>query len=222
MTNENIPAELKTLRLIPLSKRTKEQQRRYQALETARSRANAKNKALDDKLAKISDAATTLSEFHELNRAEVDAGQLKVWLEQQERVLDQIHWMATWQDQDPNEVDYYVSLEDGLADLEHFIAEHGFIRDCDTFHSEVLKEFTPRWALFADRYYDDPIWGRITPYFKEPARLKALCDGENEPTRVWVLFGVRTAIPEFQYSHWRSDLNAQQSRVVAAFVPGGR
>lgn len=219
MANE-IPTELKTLRLIPLKKRTKEQQKRYQALETAYSRANAKNKKLDEKLAKISDAGTTLAEFHELNRAEVDAGQLKVWLEQQERVLDQIHWMATWQDQDPNEVDYYVSLEDGLNDLERFIAEHGFIKDAYDYSSQTLRDFEPLFAVWADRKLDDSFYrrcwgGAIAAYYKDPQRLKALCE-ENEPTRIFALFGIMTAMREFHYLQWKADLKARQSRVKAA------
>ncbi len=188
MANENISTELKTLRLIPLSKRTKEQQKRYQALETQRSRANAKNKALDAKLAKISDVATTVDEFYQLNRAEVDAEQLAAWQEQQERVLDQLHWMRTWRDQDPDD-ELFVGFAEGLDCLEDFIREHGFIKDGYDYSSQVLKDFEPGWAIWAAKIYNDLIWGKIIPFYKDPERLKALSE-ENAATRVWALFGL--------------------------------
>lgn len=203
--------ELDDLRLIPEAERTNTQSRRYQTLMMRKSRDNVRSKQVDAKLQKICDSAQTREQFWQLNRAQVSAEQLAAWAKQSELVEDQLYWMRTFREQDSNDPDY-VSLNEGLADLDNFVHEHGLIRD--VFHSEVLKNFEPRWAIYADKNYDDPIWGHITAYYKDSERLKALCS-ENEPTRVWVLYGIRIAMDEFHYNEWKLRLRAIQQQVVA-------
>lgn len=73
--------------------------------------------------------AGTIEQFWERNRAQAPPELIKELLEQQERALDQIRWLRNLMEgtgvgpEDPD----YVSVEDGVADLEDFIQEHGVV-----------------------------------------------------------------------------------------------
>jgi hypothetical protein len=71
----------------------------------------------------------TVKEFWKRNRAQAPPELIKELLEQQERALDQISWLRNAMEgtgvgpEDPD----YISVEDGTADLEDFIQEHGTV-----------------------------------------------------------------------------------------------
>jgi hypothetical protein len=97
---------------------------------------------------------------------------------------------------------------DGLDLLEDSIQQHGFINDFQ-YQSKVLNEHEPSsifvWETAAHK---DKIWGNVTPYWKDTDRLAALIE-ENEPTRVWALYGVRIGVPQYHYYKWMQNLKGQ-------------
>jgi len=204
---------LKQLRLIDEAKRTTEEQKELQRLATAKTRAKKPNIKQWAKIIEIGAACDTVGEFHEANLRNVDAEQLKNWLELQECVADQLHWMAHWREQDASDPDY-VSLDEGWTDLKNFIEAVGFIKDGFDYRSEFLKSFKPDWSIWNDKDRRDPIWGALGPYFKNAELLTALC-GENEATKVRALYGLRIGIPEYHYGLWCQDITAKTAVLLA-------
>jgi hypothetical protein len=186
---------LRELELIPSKQRTPEERREYQKLATRKSRS--KTQFNDGRLAKIAAAAESLEEFWQANRREVDEGLMAGWLAQQERVQDQLYWLNFgWRLplDDPD----FLSLAEGTDDLDDFIEDHGFIRDAYKFRSDVLNDFQPGWAIWADENFGD-----LKPYWKRPKVLKALME-ENDATRVFCLYGIRIGLPEYHVIRWRN------------------
>src|SRR5258705_7078001 len=119
---------LTQLQLIDKAKRTHEEALELQRLLTARTRAKKPTTKQWAKIIEVGAACDSVAEFHEANLRNVDADQLKNWMTLQERVEDQLYWMRTWREQDPND-ELYVSLDEGWDDLKNFIETIGFIKD---------------------------------------------------------------------------------------------
>jgi len=68
-------------------------------------------------------------QFWEVQRKKLSEDELARLNERQESVFDQVHWMESWAngtyDVSPDDALYYVGLEEGIADLEADVAQHG-------------------------------------------------------------------------------------------------
>lgn len=192
---------LEQLRLIPKAERSRAEQLELGRLATRKSRTG--NKVKDSKIDRNARAADTVEEFWQLNRRDVAEDLLAGWLALQEEVHDQNYWLQFGR-QLPPEDEFYVSLEDGLEDLSEFIAEHAFIKDWVNFNSDYLNDFRPCWAIWETRHHNDRIWGEVEPYWKNPKLLNALIE-ENDPTRVYALYGVRIGMSEGEVTKWKRN-----------------
>lgn len=207
MTTEAIALEerrLQELSLTPKSKMTEEQRKEYNRLHNRKSRRKTTTNEGWKKLLDRAERAETQEQFWYLNRAEESPKQLEEWGAQQEVIHDMLHWMANVGTDSPAD-ELYVSLEDGLDLLNDSITTRGFIKDGFSYKSKVLQDFIPDWAIWATTDFKDVIWGAITPYWKDSDRLTALIE-ENEPTRVWALYGIKTAVPEYHYNKWKQKI----------------
>lgn len=83
------------------------------------------HKALPASILKIND----LTEFRQANRASLQTDELESMLAEQDAVLDKIHWAKAQiegtYDADPNDETVYVGLQEGTADFEKFVQDHG-------------------------------------------------------------------------------------------------
>ena len=179
------------------SEQSPEQRRTYNATKAKESRARKK-------LREAASNATTQEEFwQKMRQSATPADQIKIeqWQAEQERVLDQMYWLnAGWQTA-PDDPDF-VSYEDGLGDLDDFIATHGMIHD-ENYTSHDLNDFTPHWAIWCSKAeIKDPIWGVVEGFWKDAQRFEALCQ-ENEPTRIYCMYGVKTALPQYHVRLWK-------------------
>ncbi len=147
----------------------------------------------------------TAAEFHALNRKMVSGQQIAEWKRQSELVQDQLYWMRTWHEQDPND-ELFVGFDEGYQNLLEFVREQGgFVKDAYKYGSSYLNDFRPFWAIWLPESRTEKPWGTIAPYFKDSERLLALCD-ENEPTRVAALYGFSISIPEYHFLAWQRGL----------------
>jgi hypothetical protein len=147
------------------------------------------------KLIKESLGCTTIEAFHDLQRKTLPTDKLADLQWQQEAVEDVLEFMRTGCDVSPDD-EYFVGLHEGLAMIEAFIETRGFIRDSTKFNDIDLVSFQPGWSLW-DKYWTD--W-----------RLEALC-AENEPTKVFALYGIRIGLSEYQYQQWRGEISPQHA-----------
>jgi hypothetical protein len=200
-TIEHEEKRLQELSLTPKAKMTEEERREYNKLHNRKSRRKTSTTEGMKKLLERAERAETLEQFWQLNRAEESPTQIETWLAEQEAIEDQLHWMAHYQEQIPSDDDY-VSLADGIDIAEDTIQKNGFIKDAFSYTSRVLNEFEPMFAIWADRTLSDSYtkkhWGTVKPYWKDAKRLAALLE-ENEPTRIFALYGVRISLPEFHF-----------------------
>jgi hypothetical protein len=213
-TNEAIALEerrLQELSLTPKAKMSDEERREYNKLHNRKSRRKTNTTEGMKKLLERAERAETQEQFWQPNRSEQTQAQLDIWLAQESVVLDMLSWMKDGLKLPPND-DCFVSLADGLDLLNDSIQQHGFIKDAFTYTSRVLNEFEPMWGIWADRTFSDSYtkkyWGTVKPYWKDLDRLSALIE-ENEATKVWALYGIRTALPEFHYYKWMQNLKGQ-------------
>ncbi len=194
---------LAVLRAIPKLDRTAEQQREFSRLDQRQRRVKEGTGLTKDVLSKIE----TAEEFHRLQRATVSGKKIHDWKEQEEHVLDQLHWMNKGWTCSPHDPDF-VSLEEGLPDLEDFIGEHGLIHD-DVYQSPFLQDFRPYWGIWAPKVIYDPIWGTVSPYWRDTERFHALC-AESEATMIYAKFGIRVALPACQLRLWKQRIDAHK------------
>jgi hypothetical protein len=210
-TNEAIALEekrLQELSLIPKSKMTEDERKEYNRLHNRKSRRKTSTSEGVKKLLERAQRAETQEQFWQLNRAEESPKQIEDWLAQQEIILDMLNWAEHWQELTPDD-ECFVSLADGLDLLNDSIEKNGFVKDIN-FNSRLLNEFSPTWAIFATTTYKDKIWGAITPYWKDTDRLAALIE-ENEPTKVYTLYGIRIGVPEYHFLMWKGELRHKVS-----------
>jgi hypothetical protein len=176
------------LRQIPKGDRTPEEQREFRRLEQRRYRAKEPK---GDTLSMVA----TAEEFWSANRLLANGQKIRGWKEQEESVLDKLFWMNNGWACSPTDPDF-VSLEEGLADLDAFIGEHGLIHDDSSVYQHyVLQDFRPSWGVWATKTIFDPIWETIEGFWRDE-RLGALCE-ENEPTAIYAKYGIRTALSAY-------------------------
>jgi len=202
---------LQELSLIPKSKRTPEEDKEYSKLHVRKSRRRLNTDVGWKRLLERAEIAETQNQFWQLNRDAESPTQIQTWLAEQEIILDMLCWMKDGLELSPAD-DCYVSLQGGLDLLEDSIQLHGFIKDAFSYTSRVLNEFQPTWGIWADRTFSDShtkqYWGIVKPYWKDSDRLSALIE-ENEATKIWALYGIRTAVPEYHYYKWTQNLKGQ-------------
>jgi hypothetical protein len=186
------------------SEHNPEQRRTYNATKAKESRARKK-------LREAAAHAATAEEFwQKMRQSAIPTEQIRIkqWEALQERVFDQMYWLnAGWQTA-PDDIDF-VSYEDGLDLLDDFIAMHGLIHD-ETYKHPDLNDFAPQWAIWLGKaQVKDPIWGVVEGFWRDATRFDALCE-ENEPTRVYCLYGIRIALPQYHVRLWKQRIYNHQ------------
>ena len=177
------------LRQIPTANRTSEEQREFRRLEQRRYRAKeTKGNVLAD--------VQTAEDFWKANRLLANPQKLHEWKEREERVLDQIFWMNNGWACSPQAADF-VSLHEGLADIEAFIAEYGLIHDDSNVYQHcVPQNFRPSWGVWATKTLFDPIWGTVEGFWRDE-RFNALCS-ESPASEIYARYGIRIALGAFE------------------------
>lgn len=184
------------LRSIPIKDRTQEEKNETQRLRRRLDKYKEESKvAINERV--------TLDEFWKLNRASVTS-KIPAWREQEERVLDQIFWMNKgWacSPLDPN----FVSLQEGLEDLDEFVAEFGLIPDIPSACQDPdLRDFQPPWALLENIH-------------KDPERLNALCR-ESPAAEIYVRYGIRTALFAYEVQMFKQRIAEHERAKVHSDV----
>ncbi|VVB52993.1 Uncharacterised protein [uncultured archaeon] len=186
--------------------RSHEETKEFNRLEARRRRAGKSPK--DNALADVLNA----QEFWNANRLLLPKKKSDEYLAQQERVFDILFWMSDgWRE--PQAPDF-VSLGEGIADLENFVSEHGVISDDpSSYKHHTLQDFVPSWGVWAERDIEsDPIWGYVEPFYKDAERFKALCC-ESPATEIYARYGIRTALPAFHLRKFLSRIEAHKNGV---------
>jgi hypothetical protein len=200
---------LQELSLTPKAKMSDDERKEYARLHNRKSRRKTNTTEGWKKLLERAERAETQEQFWQMNRTEESPKQIEDWLAQQEIILDMLNWAEHWQELTPDD-ECFVSLPDGLDLLQDSIEKNGFVKDIN-FNSRALNEFSPTWAIWNNKTYKDAIWGNVIPYWKDD-RLAELIQ-ENEPTRIFALFGIRTAVSEYAYLMWKGELRSKISNL---------
>ena len=198
---------LQQLSLTPKSKMTEEERKEYNRLHNRKSRRKTNTTEGMKKLLERAERAETQEQFWQLNRAEESPTQIETWRAQESVVLDMLSWMKDGLELTPDD-ECYVSLPDGLDLLNESIEKYGFVKEIN-FNSRALNEYTPTWAIWNNKTHKDAIWGLVIPYWKDD-RLAALIE-ENEPAKVYALYGIRIGVPEYAYLMWKGELRQKVS-----------
>lgn len=170
--------------------RSVEQQREFTRLYQKSRRRDQRGE--ESPFAQIEDA----EDFWAANRLTLTKKKLDELLAQQELVLDEEHWMQHGFEVDPSDPDF-VSLEEGLQDLDAFIATHLIHDEPQACQHHELRDFMPAWGLFAPKDTYDKVWGRVEAFYKNAEHFNALCS-ESRATEVFARFGIRIALGAFQ------------------------
>lgn len=187
------------LRQIPRAQRSNDEQREFARLEARRYRQNASKKDV------LSDVPTA-EKFWEANRLLLPKTKLNEYLAHQSLVEDQLYWMAKGWECSPQDPDF-VSLEEGLEDLDRFVSEHGLIHDdCSVYQHYFLRDYTPQFAIWCG-------------FWKNPELFNALCN-ENEPTRIFAKYGIRIALSAAQVRLFKHRVAEHQRARAPITVPG--
>jgi hypothetical protein len=187
----------------PFESLTKEQQKRRYQREAKRKERKGKNalkaeanaaKALED--FRTRDSKLTLGQFWNRNRNQLPEDTRAQYVILHEQVLDQLAWMwdnlyGTY-DVKPEEEDFYISLEEGFADMEAFVKEH-----------DILY----RYSLSDATNYDRPDWVNLFVYKNDEYGAREQAKQENLATRIWLSCGLLTALPwefvdKFRKFYW--------------------
>lgn len=150
-------------------------------IDAARQRNKRKRVANEKAAQAASDSTQTLDAFWKAQRSLVSRETLAPMLARQERVLDSLHWLKAQldgtYDVDPNEAEFYVSFEEGAADI---------IRDYETFgfcQTEIS------WNEF----------------WRNPELLQMLTS-RNDATATYARYGIITAVPSHHYHVFQKHL----------------
>lgn len=186
------------LRQIPRAQRSDDEQREFAKLEARRYRQNASKKDV------LSDVPTA-EKFWAANRLLLPKKTLDEYLAQQPLVEDQLYWMANGWRLPPHDPDF-VSLDEGLADMETFVAEHGLISDDPlSYRHPVLQDFEPSCGVWTLQDTFDPIWRFVPAFFKDSERFNALCS-ESPATDIFARYGIRIGIPAYHLRLFKSRI----------------
>lgn len=201
----------KELEALPVKGRTRAEHNEYQRLRRQQKKLSDKGEPTIRE--RVGDRVRTAEQFWELNRASVTA-KLPAWREQENRVLDQIFWMSKGWACSLQATDF-VSLEEGLADMEAFVAEHGLIHDDSSVYQHYeLRDFQPSWGVWTLQDTFDPIWRFVPAFFKDSERLSALCS-ESSATEKYAKYGIRTALNAYAVRMFKLCItNHQHSQLL--------
>lgn len=144
-------------------------------------------------------AASTPDEFWAISIATFPEEKIAAWKQRQERVLDIIYWIEEMvkgtYDASPDNEEEYVSPEDGNADLNADLAQHG---QCDCHGILMLGEFWKNSSRMAVRYVDD------------------------RPDSVFAKTGIVTGIPSHWVEKWREFYQGYRLRKAKAEAEASR
>jgi hypothetical protein len=177
----------------PFESLTPDQQRRRKQREAKRKERKGKQAAkAEAQAAKVeeairqSDTKLTIGKFWAKNRDRLDEDTRAQYVQLHEQVLDQLAWMWDWMhgtyDVKPEEVDFYVSLEEGYSDMEKFVAEHGVVYGYDLGLFNITAKSYDRPGLQNVELYKDDWEFRTSMQ-------------QNVATRIWLSCGLLLALP---------------------------
>jgi hypothetical protein len=184
---------------VPILTPTQEAEIRRKAKDALRKRQERADRKRAKKAAEaeaagtlpvVADAAfvevATVEEFWQRNRAAAPPELIKELLEQQERALEQISWIRNLMEgtgvgpEDPD----FVSVEDGVADLEDFIQEHGVVETS---------------------FVNLGCW-------KDPAVFTALVVTDDSNAR-YLQFGILTSLTAHRYKQFQQWLESRKPKI---------
>ena len=99
--------------------------------------------------------------------------------------LDQIHWLQTFANQNPDDPDF-VSVSEGEQNLDDFVREHGVVRLGYIYRNQSLRP---------------DCW---TEYWKDKDVLAKLC-AEDPNTKGYALYNLLAGIPDHLYISFKRD-----------------
>lgn len=189
--------------VLEIKSKAARRQARYRAnLELAKQKRKAESDAVNQ----------TPDRFWEKNRSAANQTKIEKYLEQQERVLDQLHWMETQvkgTGVPPSDIDY-VSLEEGAADVTAFVAEYGicqmeiiwlkFWLDAETregFIFELMSKSSKASDSFLSSQKGVDVFSEITKH--------------QDATAVFAKYGIVTAVPGHRLHAWQTWLRSRQA-----------
>ncbi len=115
----------------------------------------------------------------------------------------------------PND-EMYVSLAEGLRNIDTHIAEHGTIHDnVSSYQSPFLRDHVPGWSVWAPRDINDAVWGKIVAFYKDRALFAELCE-EGGPTEIMTRYGLKVGLSSWEVQRFK-DRIAEHKR--AQIVP---
>lgn len=195
---------LQQLRSIPKAQRSEEEQKEFQRLYQRSKRRDQRGE--ESPFAKIEDA----EEFWAAQRETLSKVELNKLVAAQELVRDQEFWMKHGFELDPSDLDY-VNFQEGLADLQQFVAERGIIHDChESYDSALLRHFDGfSFALWNPRDYKDRVFGNVPAFFKLP-EFDELCH-ENPQTATYAKYGIKTALLWSQVAEFKRKAESHKS-----------
>jgi hypothetical protein len=147
----------------------------------------------------------TVEDFWASNRKAAGTQDVERWLAQQERVRDETFWMTDgWRCSPDDEL--FVGLDEGLASMDVFIAEHGLISDDPAeYKHPYLKDFRPGWPVWLTERRDVPNWGRLFPYFRDLNRLSALAE-ESLASEIYAKYGIRVSLSAYMVNRFKARI----------------
>jgi hypothetical protein len=164
----------------------------------------ARQKLADDKRRQRAvEKAQSEEEWWEINRTYLqkkDVNLLQSYLDQEQLVLDQVCWMERGHLIDPADQDF-VTLADGLADLEEFVKETGLC--C------LGRYKTP---LAADKDTEIFQWASDEHYWANYDLLEFICK-LSPSTKTYACYGILTAVPDWRYREFLQDVTDQFGNV---------
>lgn len=171
-----------TLRAIPIKERTQDERNEFDRLRRRMQKLEEERKG-------VVNQGMTEEEFWKLNRASASTTDISKWLARQEKfVLPTMDWMARVEagTETPELCgENYVSLEEGVQDILDDTEEYGTTRLGNRFADEDIP------ADWSDGYFT----GRA--FYKDAQVFHALC-AENEATKIYVSYGILTALPDWR------------------------
>lgn len=182
------------LRAIPVAERKAEEKRAFERLRRAMTKLE------EERQGSVAQGMTQ-GKFWESNLASANTKLIPVWRERQETVLDTMAWMDRVENGTETREhcgENYVSLEEGIEDLLRDVAEHGTSRLGYQFASEDIP---PDWS---NGYFS----GRA--FYKTPDVYRALC-AENEPTKIYVSYGILIALPDWRVYEFLRKLSGDDT-----------
>jgi hypothetical protein len=114
--------------------------------------------------------------------------------ERQERIFDTLHWMESWAngtyDVDPIDETAYLGLEEGIADLEADVAQHGL--------TMIEVTLIPFWKLDEKDFLNRVV-------------------AKGGATATFIQYGIVTAIPEHRYAAFAQKFMQKRTEIEGSY-----